>query len=163
MKRRAIAVALVLGLASSACGAASTPRPQLLLELQRLDGFGVDLEVVDETDELIGARAVPRGEMAFVEHDLGDRRIAVIGGATPTQVRLAWVGTSCDENGRLTIAPQNTITVTPGPIPGCDVIAERRAVILTFRYPVDPASVLLELGPTVQLGPAPDPGEGVGG
>jgi hypothetical protein len=134
-----------------------------VLDLQRVDGGRVQVEVFDETDDLFDARAVPRGEMAFVEHDLGDRRIAAIGGATPTQLRLAWVGTSCDESGRVTIAPQNTITVTPGPIPGCDVIAERRAVILTFRYRVDPASVLLELGPTVRLGPPPAPGEGVGG
>jgi hypothetical protein len=140
VKRLHVGLALVI----SACGTATVPRQPQMLTVPGMVGTDMQLEIVDETGELVDARAVTGEALRAVAMPL-EGLIAAWPGSTSNEARIVWLSFSCDTSGRLTISNPNKVTITPGPRTGCDAIGNHRAVDLVFRVPVNPAALQVEL------------------
>ena len=135
---------LGLALVIVACGTTVVPRQPQSITVPGMVGSDMQLEVVDETGELVDARAVTGEALRAVAMPL-EGLIAAQAGATPNEARIVWLSSSCETTGRLTISNPNKVTITPGPRPACDAIGNHRAVELVFRVPVNAAAFDLEI------------------
>jgi hypothetical protein len=145
VRRAAVAgLALVVALGLAACGTAIVPREPLVLTVPGMVGTDMQLEIVDETGELVDAQALSREELgAFVVRLEGP--IVAWAGSTSNEARIMWISFSCETTGRLTISNPNKVTITPGPTALCPAIGNQRAVNLVFRVPVNPSALQVEV------------------
>lgn len=125
-----------LALVIAACGTPVVPRQPQVITVPGMVGTDMQLEVVDETGELIDARAVTGEALRSVAMPL-EGLIAAQAGLAPNEARIVWLSSSCETSGRLTISNPNRVTLTPGPRAACDAIGNHRAVELIFRVPVN--------------------------
>jgi hypothetical protein len=141
----AVGLALVIGLVIAACGTTIVPRAPQVLTVPGMVGTDMQLEIVDETGELVDARALSGEALRAVAMPL-EGLIAAQAGSTPNEARIVWLSFACETSGRLTISNPNKVTITPSPrATGCDAIGNHRAVDLVFRVPVNPAALQVEL------------------
>jgi hypothetical protein len=144
-----LAVATVLALA--ACGTMIVPQESRILTVPGIVGTDMQLEIVDNTGDLVDIRALAGAELAAVDPprlnvdrpNLIDARA----GSTPNEALIVWVSFACETTGQLMISLPNKITITPGPMSGCDAAGIQRALVLTFRGPVNAPELQLELLP----------------
>lgn len=101
-----------------------------------------------EPGTVVAWRAATRRELESIAWD-GDADIT-LGRLSGRDLILGWVGTVCDLEATLTIAP-GRLTVTPAPRQGCDAMALGRGMVLTFADRTDPKDITIELGETVLL------------
>ena len=135
---------LGLALLLAACGTTVAPRQPQVLTVPGMIGTDMQMEIVDETGELVDARAVSGEALGAVKMPL-EGMIAAWAGSTSNEARIVWLSFSCTTSGRLTISNPNKVTITPAPTTGCDAIGNHRAVDLVFRVPVNPAALQVEL------------------
>ena len=134
------ALAAGLALVIVACGTAIVPREPRVVDL----GGGLALEIVDETGELMDARAVTGEAIGGVEMPL-EGPISAQAGSTLNETRIVWISTVCETGARLTISNPNKVTITPGPRGDCGDMGRVRVVDLVFRGPVNASALQVEL------------------
>jgi len=148
-----VAVAVAL----SACGSGETePSPDVpnpsapLLGSLRIPFANREMEVtiVGEPGIVVAWRAASDRDLDSIVWD-GDADIA-IGRLSERDLVLGWIGTVCDVQATLTVAP-GRLVVTPVPRQGCDAAAVGRGMVLTFAEPADPAAISLDVGDRVLL------------
>lgn len=135
-----VAVAVLI----TACGTPVVPRQPQLITVPGMVGTDMQLEVVDETGELVDARAVTGEALRAVAMPL-EGLIGAQAGLAPNEARIVWLSSACETSGRLTISNPNRVTLTPGPRAACDAIGNHRAVELVFRVPVNAPAFDVEI------------------
>jgi hypothetical protein len=100
-------------------------------------GNDASIDITDRSGTLLRAGSGEPADGGSVEE--GTIRV-VADPVDPTTLVLTWTGTPCDTTHTMDIAPDRTITITRPPCSG-DAIPADHVLILTFRTPVDPASV----------------------
>ena len=141
------ALALGLALVLTACGTTVIPRQPRVLTVPGVVGTDMQVEIVDETGQLVDALAISGEELTTTPMPL-DGQIVAWPGPTPNEVRVVWISSACETAGRLTISNPNKVTITPGPMVGCLAIGNHRAVDLVFRGPVNAPGLQVDLRPT---------------
>ncbi len=140
------ALAVGLAFALTACSTTVIPRQPRVLTVPGVVGNDIQLEIVDETGELVDARAISGEELGGTPMPL-EGQIVAWAGPTPNEVRLVWISFACETAGRLTISNPNKVTITPGPMADCHAIGNHRAVDLVFRGPVNAPALQVDLRP----------------
>ena len=140
------ALALGLALVLAACGTTVVPRQPRVLTVPGVVGTDMQLEIVDETGELVDARAISGEELSTTPMPL-EGQIVAWPGPTRNEVRVVWISSACETAGRLTIASPNKVTIKPGRMVACLAIGNHRAVDLVFRGPVNAPALQVDLRP----------------
>jgi hypothetical protein len=92
-----------------------------------------------------GATDLELGAVAWDENpDIG------LGQLSDRELVLDWIGTVCDVEATLIVAP-GSLVVSPPPREGCDAMAVGRGIVLTYATRIDPADVDVRLMETVLL------------
>jgi hypothetical protein len=131
-----------------------TPQPseqRLTVEIENNGPGGIHrppilVEVVDRSGQLTSARAESHADIVAAGQ-LPDEFINVRPlDADGKVVDVVWFGTVCDRTATLTVsAGRDHILVAEGPRESCDLTADRRGVVLTFRTPSPAARFSPEL------------------
>jgi hypothetical protein len=129
-----------LALVIVACGTTIVPGEPRVVDL----GGGLALEIVDETGQLLDARAVT-GESIRGFEVPREGAIAAQAGSTVNEARIVWISTICETSARLTISNPNKVTITPGPRGDCGDMGMVQVVDLVFRGPVNALALQVEL------------------
>lgn len=108
----------------------------------------MELVVAGQPGIVTAWRPATEGELRRVAWDeRGDIGLGVL---SDRDLVLGWTGTICDVEATLLIADV-FLSVAPEPRPACDAMAVGRGVVLTFREPVNPTKLTVELLPTELL------------
>jgi hypothetical protein len=137
---------LVAGLALviAACGTTVVSGGPHVLTVPGMVGTDSQMVIVDETGELVNARALS-GDAIVIAAKRLEGPISALAGDATNEARIVWISSSCETSSRLTITNPNKVTITPGPLVDCDAVGNFRAVDLVFRVPVNPAALYVEL------------------
>lgn len=108
----------------------------------------MEVTIVGQPGIVVAWRAATDRDLNAIAWD-GDADIA-LGRLSDRDLVLAWIGTVCDVEATLTIAP-GRLAITPVPRQGCDAMALGRGMAPTFAEPADPKAITVELGDTVLL------------
>ena len=108
----------------------------------------MEVTIVGQPGIVTAWRAATEQELEAIAWN-GDTDIA-LGRLSDRELVLGWIGTVCDLEATLTIAP-GRLVVTPAPRQGCDLVGVGRGMVLTFPEPTDPNAIAVELGDRVLL------------
>jgi len=108
----------------------------------------MEVTIVGKPGIVTAWRAATDRDLKAVPWD-GDADIA-LGRLSDRELVLGWIGTVCDLEATLTIAP-GRLVVTPAPRQGCDAMALGRGLVLTYAEPPDLNATTVELGERVLL------------
>jgi hypothetical protein len=104
--------------------------PPVHVDLIEEAGNDATIDVVDESGQLVSAVAAA-GATEQGSSDFDATNVA------ETSIRLDWIGSPCDTIHRLTIDPTLTTLTIDRPLCQGDAMPLSRALVLTFRTPVD--------------------------
>ena len=100
-------------------------------------GQDASIDITDRSGDIVSAAPDEPGEGASVE----EGKIQVTADTVdPKTLILHWTGLPCDATHTLDIAPDHTLTITR-PACGGDTLPVDRVLRLSFRVPLDPATV----------------------
>ncbi|MDP2350333.1 MAG: hypothetical protein Q8M74_04155 [Chloroflexota bacterium] len=110
----------------------------------------IRIRIIDEGRRLTDAQAATLDLLKLNLGALFSNQIAILSlDKEGRSILVLWTGFACDESATLTVGPAgDTVTISPDPIGGCDLVGTSRGVVLTFAEA--PLRLNLETTPLVE-------------